>query len=100
MLQHRDHMSDLVHRAQDVLDTEFGAQLGLADLARRLAVSERTLTRAFVAATGVTPHRYQTALRVERARILLASGWSQGAVATEVGLGDARSLRRLLADQT
>ena len=93
-------MSDLAHRAQDVLDAEFGAQLSLADLARRLAVSERTLTRAFVASTGVTPHRYQTALRVERARILLASGWSQGAVATEVGLGDARSVRRLLAAQT
>lgn len=100
MLQHRDHMSDLVHRAQDVLDAEFGAQLGLADLARRLAVSERTLTRAFVASTGVTPHRYQTALRVEQARALLDSGWSQAAVATEVGLGDARSLRRLLAAQT
>ena len=100
MLQHRDHMSDLVHRAQDVLDAEFGAQLSLADLARRLAVSERTLTRAFVASTGVTPHRYQTALRVEQARVLLASGWSQAAVATEVGLGDARSLRRLLADST
>ncbi|HKX65622.1 MAG TPA: DJ-1/PfpI family protein [Intrasporangium sp.] len=99
MLQHRDHMSDLVHRAQDVLDAEFGTQLGLADLARRLAVSERTLTRAFAAATGVTPHRYQTTLRVERAQVLLASGWSQAAAAQEVGLGDARSLRRLLADQ-
>jgi len=62
-------------------------------------VSERTLTRAFVAATGVTPHRYPTALRVERARVLLASGWSQAAAAQQIGLGDARSLRRLLADQ-
>lgn len=99
MLQHRDHMSDLVHRAQDILDVEFAKQLGLGELARRLAVSERTLTRAFVAAVGVTPHRYRSALRVERARVLLAAGWSQTAAATEVGLGDGRSLRRLLVER-
>lgn len=100
MLRHRDHMSDLVHRAQDILDAEFGERLVLPNLARRLAVSERTLTRAFVAATGVKPHRYQSALRVERSRVLLAAGWGQAAVATEVGLGDPRSLRRLLAEDT
>ena len=55
MLRHRNHLSDLAHRAQDGIEARFADPLPLADLARACGVSERTLTRRFVAATGMTP---------------------------------------------
>lgn len=95
MLRHRDHLSDLSHRVQDLIDAQFADRLPLADLARRLAVSPRTLTRAFTAATGLTPMRYQQAIRLERAEHLNANGATLEAAAAAVGFEDARALRRL-----
>lgn len=95
LLRHRDHVDDLVHRAQDVIDERYAEPLPLADLARTVGASERTLTRAFGRATGTTPLRYQQALRRERAEVLLAGGATVEAAARAVGLSDARMLRRM-----
>jgi len=97
MLRHRDHLADLVHRAQDLIDERYAETLGLADLASALGVSPRTLTRSFTAAAGLTPLRYQQTLRLERAEALAGQGWTQEAVARAVGFSDARMLRRLRA---
>jgi transcriptional regulator GlxA family with amidase domain len=59
MLRHRNHLSDTAHRAQDHIEARFASPLPLAEIARRCGVSERTLTRRFTAATGVTPLRHQ-----------------------------------------
>jgi len=98
MLRHRDHLVDTVHRAQDIIDARFTDTLPLRSLAGAVGVSERTLTRRFRGATGVTPLRYQQALRVERADDLLAQGWTGEAAAHAVGFSDARMLRRLRTD--
>ena len=95
MLRYRSHLSDPVHRAQDLIDSRFADRLPLADLAAAGGVSERTLTRLFVAATGLTPLRYQQSLRVERAEHLLGHGATVEAAARAVGFADARMLRRL-----
>lgn len=95
MLRHRDHLADVVHRAQDILDTRFTAPAPLASLAEAVGVSQRTLTRLFREATGTTPMRYQQELRVERAEHLANQGWSWEAAARDVGFADARMLRRL-----
>jgi transcriptional regulator GlxA family with amidase domain len=97
MLRHRVHLSDQVHRAQELIDARFDAPLRLADLAGAIGVSERTLTRRFTRATGLTPLRYQQALRVERAESLIAQGSSVESAARSVGFEDARMLRRLRA---
>jgi transcriptional regulator GlxA family with amidase domain len=94
-LRHRDHLVDVVHRVQDVLDARFTEPLPLDELARTAGVSPRSLTRAFTAATGTTPLRYQQQLRVERATELATAGWTWDAAAHAVGLADARMLRRL-----
>ncbi|GIG89101.1 GlxA family transcriptional regulator [Plantactinospora endophytica] len=95
MLRHRGHISDVVHRVQDVIDARFGERLALADLAATAGVSERTLTRVFVRTVGVTPLRYQQLLRVERAEHLIGHGATVEAAARAVGFTDARMLRRL-----
>ncbi|MDI1465956.1 DJ-1/PfpI family protein [Catellatospora sp. KI3] len=95
MLRHRGHLSDAVHRAQDLIDGRFTERLPLPELAASCGVSSRTLTRLFAAATGLTPLRYQHLLRVERAEHLIGHGATVESAARTVGFEDARMLRRL-----
>jgi transcriptional regulator GlxA family with amidase domain len=98
MLRYRSHLDDTVHRAQDLLDAGFDQPMPLAALATAVGVSERTLTRLFTRATGgLTPLRYQQALRLERAEHLIGHGSTIGAAAHAVGFEDPRMLRRLRA---
>ncbi|MFB9235051.1 GlxA family transcriptional regulator [Plantactinospora siamensis] len=95
MLRHRAHLSDAVHRAQDMIDTRFAHPLRLDELAAGVGVSPRTLTRLFGSATGLTPLRYQQMLRLERAEHLIGHGSTVETAARAVGFADARMLRRL-----
>ncbi|MFA1547054.1 GlxA family transcriptional regulator [Actinomadura chokoriensis] len=97
MLRHRAHLSDAVHRAQDLIDTGYTRPLPLHRLAAAAGVSERTLTRRFAAATGLTPLRYQQELRLEHAEHLIGQGATADTAARAVGFTDARMLRRLRA---
>ncbi len=97
MLRHRAHLSDTVHRVQDLIDARFTEQLPLAGLATASGVSQRTLTRLFGQATGLTPLRYQQLLRAERAEHLIGHGATLEAAARAAGFRDARMLRRLRA---
>ncbi|WP_406691668.1 DJ-1/PfpI family protein [Saccharopolyspora sp. ID03-671] len=95
MLRHRSHLDDAVHRAQDIIDARFTEPLPLSELAAVIGVSERTLTRSFTHATGLTPLRYQQILRLERADHLLGRGTTAESAARAVGFADARMLRRI-----
>jgi transcriptional regulator GlxA family with amidase domain len=97
MLRHRSHLSDTVHRAQDHIEARFADPLPLTEIAGTCGVSERTLTRRFAAATGLTPLRYQQLLRLERAEHLIGHGATVEAAARAAGFQDARMLRRLRA---
>jgi transcriptional regulator GlxA family with amidase domain len=97
MLRHRAHVSDTVHQVQDLIDAKFTERLPLADLAAASGVSQRTLTRLFGRATGLTPLRYQQLLREERAEHLIGHGATVQAAARAAGFEDARMLRRLRA---
>ncbi|HEX6339611.1 GlxA family transcriptional regulator [Umezawaea sp.] len=96
-LRHRAHVDDLTHRLQDLIEDRFTERLRLVDMSRELGFSERTLTRHFRRATGLTPLRYQQLLRVERAEQLIGRGATVDAAARAVGLTDARALRALRA---
>jgi transcriptional regulator GlxA family with amidase domain len=100
LLRHRGHLSDAVHRVQDVIDSRYAERLPLSDLASVAGVSERTLTRMFSGTTGFTPLRYQQELRLERAEHLIGHGETVEAAARAVGFDDARMLRRLRARRT
>lgn len=98
MLRHRCHLDDSIHRVQDLIDTHYAEPLPLARLSSHAGVSARTLTRQFAKATGgLTPLRYQQALRLERAEHLISHGATIESAAHEVGFEDARMLRRLRA---
>jgi AraC-like DNA-binding protein len=66
----------------------------LAELAELARLSPFHLARVFRAEVGLPPHAYQTGLRVERARVLLARGRTVSDTAQEVGFYDASHLSR------
>jgi AraC-like DNA-binding protein len=57
----------------------------LLEWARRLEVSERTITRAFRASTGLSFARWRQALRIHRALALLAEGHDVSAISEQLG---------------
>lgn len=69
-------------------------RLDVNALARRAAMSPRTLARRFREETGTTPHAWITAHRLRRAEELLeASDLSVEQIAATVGFGNAATLR-------
>lgn len=90
------HSDTLVARAQRWMERSLQQGLSLSELARHLAVSERTLNRRFKLATGEAPLRYLQSLRVDVAKRLLESrGATVEAVGVRVGYNDLSTFRRL-----
>ncbi|MBY0687352.1 AraC family transcriptional regulator [Microbacterium marinilacus] len=71
------------------LETDPGDQRTLRDWGAQLAVSERTITRAFRAETGLSFGAWQASFRAQRAALLLAGGMSVEEIAERVGYGSA-----------
>jgi AraC family transcriptional activator FtrA len=69
--------------------------LTVADLARRMNMSGRNLTRHFAATTGTTPLQWLLTQRIRRAQELLeSSDAGVDRIADLTGMGTATSLRR------
>ncbi len=99
-LAHRDHLDPVVHAVQDTLAADLAGSHPLAELADRAHLSPRGLSRAFVAATGLTPAQYQTTLRLGHARTLLrGSALSVEEIARACGYADPRHFRRMFGAQ-
>lgn len=76
----------LVTRALALLEEP--GQLGVAGVARALGLSERQLERRFLARVGVTPKRFATLRRFERAAARAQAAPSLAAAALEAGYYD------------
>lgn len=100
LLAQRSHDDGVVRQAQDYLERRFAESIRLGELARRLAVSERTLIRRFREALDQTPLSYLQNLRIEAARTLLeTSNQSVEEVVHAVGYLDSSSFVRLFRDR-
>lgn len=92
----RRHSDAEIRQLQSQIEADCAAPLSLAELAKAIHVSVRTLQRRFEAATGVTPIQYQQALRLARAQALLEGGRQSVAdVAEAVGYTDRVAFGRL-----
>ncbi len=67
----------------------------MAELAADAGLSRFELVRRFGQQNGVTPHAFQTNLRVDRARGLLATGVPPAEVAAVCGFADQAHLSRV-----
>jgi transcriptional regulator GlxA family with amidase domain len=97
-VKYRSHLHPAVRRVQGHLAQHLDRPHSLAELATVAHLSPRGLSKAFSAATGITPLEYQQQLRLERASTLLAeTDLGVEAVAARCGFRDARHFRRLFA---
>jgi transcriptional regulator GlxA family with amidase domain len=86
---------------QDWIAEHLDADLSVAALAERVFMSPRHFARMFKRELRATPGHYVEALRVERARTLLATTDMQLAeIAVRCGFGSAESLRRTFGRRT
>ncbi|WP_407156634.1 GlxA family transcriptional regulator [Bradyrhizobium sp. STM 3557] len=101
MPEEAGHSDALVARAQRFMEKSLRQGFNLAELARHLSVSERTLNRRFKLAVGVAPLQYLQTLRVDVAKRLLQQGrLTVDAVGERVGYRDLSTFRRLFRRQT
>ncbi len=85
-----------LERVREFMEETRHRQVSLAELAEVARLSAFHFARAFKAATGVPPHRYQMHLRIERAKALLEGGkMAIGDVAAEVGYANQSHFARL-----
>lgn len=68
-----------------LVEADLSAPATLAELGHAVGASERTLSRLFQAETGMNFRQWRTQLRIHRALLLLADGWSVIDSATACG---------------
>jgi transcriptional regulator GlxA family with amidase domain len=68
------HRTSLYHDAVAIVEAEYGTELALDDIARRVASSRRQLQRAFTEIGNTTFREHLTRVRMERAAELIAEG--------------------------
>jgi len=84
-----------VRRAREYLFANLADNVSLAHLAAVAGVGTFRLLRAFRKVHGVPPHRYQLALRVERAkRLIQEQAGPLAVIAFETGFADQSHLTR------
>jgi AraC-like DNA-binding protein len=83
-----------VRRARDHLRERWNRRVTLSELAAVAGLSRFELVRRFRAQTGITPHAFQTNVRIEQARRLLGSGIAPAEVAATCGFADQPHLGR------
>ena len=83
-----------VFRAREYIDVNYRVDVSLAALAAVAGMSKFHLLRVFRLETGLTPGEYQTQVRVEEAKRLLARGDRISFVAFELGFSDQSHFTR------
>jgi AraC-like DNA-binding protein len=84
----------MLDRARDFIQAHAVRGVSLAEVARECGASPQHLSACFRARFGVPVHRFQTLLRLDHARRLLARGISPGEAALACGLSDQSHLTR------
>lgn len=81
-------------RARDYLADNFAEDVGLEDLAEISGLSRAHLIRSFRKAYFITPHAFQTDIRVRQARRMLRTGMSPSETALNCGFADQAHFSR------
>jgi len=83
-----------VRRVKEWLDANSEQNVSIHTLAGAAGLSPYYLVRAFHRHVGIPPHKYQTIVRINRARRLLASGGAISEIAYRTGFCDQSHLNR------
>jgi AraC-like DNA-binding protein len=83
-----------VRLIKDFLRGQFAGDVSLEDLARMVRLNKFHLLQVFKREVGISPHVYQTSLRIKQAKELLSRGLPISQVAYDVGFVDQSHLNR------
>ncbi|SMG09201.1 Transcriptional regulator GlxA family, contains an amidase domain and an AraC-type DNA-binding HTH domain [Marivirga sericea] len=95
-LQYRNHLDSRIHNAQDYMIKHICTAFTIQDIAEKVNMSMRNLTRLFKKTTGVTIGTYLEKLKVDRALQLLSEKNKVDTVAKLCGYKNSNQLRTLL----
>ncbi len=84
-----------VERVVDYMEAYLGEPISLQDLAEASGLSASHFARRFKSATGMPPHQYLIALRVERAKRMLLQNEAIVEVALACGFSHQEHLTRI-----
>ena len=90
----RSYAAPPLSAVRERIEAEFSKPLRLPDLGAGAGLSPTRLLRAFQAAYGLTPHRYQQSCRIASARRMILAGASLADVAAACGYSDQSHLNR------
>lgn len=89
-----------VRAARQVLTERLAERVTLEELAAVAGVSRSHLSRAFRQAEGLPPHTYQSQLRVQQAKSLIAAGSTLAEAAARTGFADQSHFNRVFREFT
>lgn len=90
-----------LRRALEFMHDHCARELSLAEIAAAAYLSEFHFARLFKKITGTTPHAYLAALRIERARHLLAeTDWAIAEVGARVGYNSQSHFTKIFREAT
>jgi AraC-like DNA-binding protein len=89
-----DVLHPAVDRVKSIINAKFTESIDLGQLAREVDLHERYLISLFKATTGIPPHQYQIAMRVDFARRLIEHHLPLSTVAVTAGFADQSHLNR------
>ena len=95
-MEYRNHLDHRVHSIQDHLVQSLDQKLKQEELAEKVNMSARNMTRLFKQTTGITVGDYLNKLRKEKATRLISEGHTMQAAALHCGLKSTNQLRHLL----
>lgn len=99
-VQYRQHINYQIHEIQDWLIHHLHQKTSIEDLAEKVSMSPRNLTRLFKVKTGITIGEYIEKLRVERALQLLKRNEKMSTISQECGITNPHQLATILKKHT
>jgi transcriptional regulator GlxA family with amidase domain len=100
-LDYRNHVNPKIHKVQDFMIEHISSEISLTQLADRVCMSPRNLSRVFKEITGITVLDYLTKLRMEKAKTLKNNPeLTVGYIASECGFKSPRQLQRILKEES
>lgn len=90
------HGDQVVVAIQQMMNLEYGQPLSIQAIATQFHLTERTMQRRFLKATGYNPNHYLQRLRIQKACDLLESSQlSFEVIARQVGYEDTSACRKV-----
>ncbi|MEL6164192.1 MAG: AraC family transcriptional regulator, partial [Cyanobacteria bacterium J06628_3] len=79
------HENQSIQRVKEYLNDNYARNISLKELAGVVNLSQFYLNRAFSKQVGIPPHKYQTQIRIQKAKTLLTNNLSISQAALKTG---------------